>query len=170
MQWCAALLRIREKNLNRVCGNNQILRCVVVRWVKHWNWIMIPRVFLYRYREPNRRAPVLVYRFGSTGNRRNSNLNSKSLFNRFRSVYRPVRPVYRSGSTGNRSLKQKIESVENLTCFQVWNKKWKNIRNFSKNIARCIESNGIKRFQILVHLVFFGAWEVQPAIFLLFLF
>jgi hypothetical protein len=36
-------------------------------------------------------------------------------------------------------------------------------RKFSKNIARCIESNGVKTFQKLVHLVFFcGVLEVQP--------
>ena len=37
--------------------------------------------------------------------------------------------------------------------------KWKKI---PKNTSRCVESNGVKKFQILVHLVFFWALEVQP--------
>jgi hypothetical protein len=37
------------------------------------------------------------------------------------------------------------ESVENLTCFQIWIKNSNNKRIFSKNIARCIESNGAKK-------------------------
>jgi hypothetical protein len=60
----------------------------------------------------------------------------------------PVRPV-----PGR--LAQITEVVENLTCFQIWIKNWKNKKKFH-NIARCIESNGVKTFQILVHLIFFA--------------
>jgi hypothetical protein len=66
--------------------------------------------FLYRYRDSNRQAPAPVYHFGSTGNRRNSNFNSKSYFN-------PFRPVYRSSSACFEQTK--IESVENLMCFLI---------------------------------------------------
>jgi hypothetical protein len=47
----------------------------------------------------------------------------------------------------------------------------KNKRKFSKNIARCIESSGVKKFQILVHLVFFaGIRSSTGQFFLLFFF
>jgi hypothetical protein len=45
-----------------------------------------------------------------------------------------------------------------------------NKRNFSKNIAVCIESNGVKTFQILVYLVFLHVLEVQPTDFFSFSF
>jgi hypothetical protein len=46
--------------------------------------------------------------------------------------------------------------VENLMCFQFELKIEKG--KFSKNIARCIESNGVKTFQKLVHLEFFAGY------------
>jgi hypothetical protein len=100
---------------------------------------------------------------GTAQNQMKSNFKSKSVASWFGLVYRPVRPVYRSGSTSSQSFNKKNELVESLTCFQIWIKNWKNKRKFSKNIARCIESNGVKIFQILVHLVFLRVLEVQPA-------
>jgi hypothetical protein len=37
----------------------------------------------------------------------------------------------------------------------------KNKRKYSKNISRCLESNGVKNFKILVHLVYFAALEIK---------
>jgi hypothetical protein len=84
-----------------------------------------------------------------TGGIRISNQNAQ--FKWFPLVYRPVQPV-------PSRLTKKTELVENLTCFQIWIKIEKIKENFFKNIARCIESNGVNTFQILVHLVFFAGY------------
>jgi hypothetical protein len=122
------------------------------------SWYIVQiRVF---YTDRTDRIGVVRYRFtgpvrSETGrNRTNSNFKPKHA----------VQTVPTGIPTGSRSFNQKIELVENLTCFQIWMKNWRNKRKFSKNIARCIESNRVKTFQILVHLVSFcEVLEVQPA-------
>jgi hypothetical protein len=69
--------------------------------------------------------------------------------------------VYRSGLAGNRRKRNEFK-------FQF--KNWKNNRKFSKNIARCIESNGVSKFQILVHLVPFAGIRSSTGQFFLFFF
>jgi hypothetical protein len=66
-------------------------------------------------------------------------------------------------------------SSENIRVCLVWSRdrmklyvfnfelKIEKIKKNSKNIARCIKSNGVKTFQILVHLFFCVVLEVQPA-------
>jgi hypothetical protein len=111
--------------------------------------------------EPARSGTGLPVRFGRepVGNRTNSNLNSNH--------------VVQSGPTGiptgligipDRFDRFPVVETKKpnycriLTWFQIWIKKWNNKRKFSKNIARCIESNGDKTFQILLHLVFFAGY------------
>jgi hypothetical protein len=101
--------------------------------------------FLYRPDGPNRRVR---YRFGSVGNRTNSNFKQKH-------AVQTVPTGTPTVSTGSRSFNKNRISGE-FDVFSNLNEKLKNKRKISKNIARCIQSNRVNTFQILVHLIFFS--------------
>jgi hypothetical protein len=69
----------------------------------------------------------------------------------------------RAGNCGNRSNQSGLVPVpaglEPLG-FKILNlnsKKRKNLKKNLKNTSRCVESNGVKNFQIFIHLVYFAS-------------
>jgi hypothetical protein len=140
-----------------------IISFISTRWCavqdEHETWCAAARIQVF-YTGAVNRTGELWY----TGSVRPDRFSSTGKPEEFKSRA----PVYWFSSTGKREefksqFKSLVQSVQIGVPIENRSLNWKKIRKFSKNIARCIEFNGVKRFQILVHLVFLRIWEVQPA-------